>query len=1084
MSNQEQPPNPPASSLTNPQDDADRIRLKRLAKLQAQQSGLSSSAASSSSTPARGPSPSPAAATPSKPKPIPAPSRRPEPAATPPVFQSPRPAAAPKASTPAKFDFKSWENETIQTVLKVTLKASSFLTIMEGARLTKTANSDLVYLSGLAEDLRGENTSLDLNIDLVDQLLISRLEFDPMAVQVIGSVPTSFEYLSSCWKRLQTAKTTLTRRGSPADIAQATPVITKLKDLIISYAGLSLQEPSMFYQPPGKEAGPKELVRPLLGLATSSLLTSLSNTASPADQLEPSDMEQFITDIAARFDGDGLEDVVGPVFSELADLIRRDAQGLAGTGAENGWRAGLLALEGLVAVKPVAAAMTRLPNWNPSGLTAAFIEHLTLLGAPARLSIFTREFPRIGTTYFSDPEKRTRSDVEGSNNNLRATLHVLQQSLFSIINAVVRSGPTPREACLSYLAAALNLNLRRGGMRIDPATVASDGYMINLQTVLLRLAEPFLDAKFSKIDKVDPTFLAHSTRLDVSEETRIKATSDEAKAFSDEVNQQFGSNPQAPNFISEVFYLTAAFNHYGFVRTLSTHDALEKSLQDIQDHLESVEADRSYIGTPAEAQVTAAIENVKREKTNRLITIFTYQVQLLDPDFIFRMMSYTTFLMAWLIRLVDPANRYPDQAVVLPLPKDPPKAFVVLPEYFIEDVVEFYFFLVRYSPGSLDLSGKKEIFEFIITFLTSTWYIKNPHLKARLVQILFYGTLSHGRDRMGVLGPVLNSHPLALKHLVAALMSFYVEVEHTGASSQFYDKFDARRNISYVMKAIWNNPDHRSALNKEVQEHMDKFVRFANLLMNDCTYLLDESLSKLTEIHAIQIEMASEEWATRPAQEKKERMKAFQTLEHQASSYITLGKSTVGLLKDFTAQAKAPFMAPEIVDRLAAMMNYNLDALVGSKCSNLKVENMEKYRFEPKQLLRDIITIYINLSDQPEFVRAVASEGRSYRKELFERAAAISTKRNLKSSTEVEQLLLFVTKVEETKLLIDAEDDLGDIPDEFLDPLMYTLMRDPVILPSSKTTIDRSTIKAHLLSDPTDPFNRAPLSIDNVVPSM
>lgn len=213
---------------------------------------------------------------------------------------------------------------------------------------------------------------------------------------------------------------------------------------------------------------------------------------------------------------------------------------------------------------------------------------------------------------------------------------------------------------------------------------------------------------------------------------------------------------------------------------------------------------------------------------------------------------------------------------------------------------------------------------------------------------------------------------------------------------------------------------------------MEKFVRFANLLMNDCTYLLDESLSKLTEIHNIQIEMASEEWVTRTPQEKKDKMKALQSLEHQASSYITLGKSTVGLLKDFTAQAKAPFMAPEIIDRLAAMLNYNLDALVGPKCLNLKVENMEKYRFEPKQLLRDIITIYLNLSDQPEFVRAMASEGRSYRKELFERAAAIATKRSLKSSTEVEQLLLFTTKVEETKLLIDAEEDLGEVPDEFL----------------------------------------------------
>ena len=48
---------------------------------------------------------------------------------------------------------------------------------------------------------------------------------------------------------------------------------------------------------------------------------------------------------------------------------------------------------------------------------------------------------------------------------------------------------------------------------------------------------------------------------------------------------------------------------------------------------------------------------------------------------------------------------------------------------------------------------------------------------------------------------------------------------------------------------------------------------------------------------------------------------------------------------------------------------------------------------------------------------------------------------------------------------------------------MYTLMRDPVILPSSRTTIDRATIKAHLLSDPKDPFNRMPLSLEDVVPS-
>lgn len=42
-------------------------------------------------------------------------------------------------------------------------------------------------------------------------------------------------------------------------------------------------------------------------------------------------------------------------------------------------------------------------------------------------------------------------------------------------------------------------------------------------------------------------------------------------------------------------------------------------------------------------------------------------------------------------------------------------------------------------------------------------------------------------------------------------------------------------------------------------------------------------------------------------------------------------------------------------------------------------------------------------------------------------------------------------------------------------------MRDPVLLPSSKTIVDRSTIKQHYLSDPTDPFNRMPLRWEDIV---
>ena len=111
--------------------------------------------------------------------------------------------------------------------------------------------------------------------------------------------------------------------------------------------------------------------------------------------------------------------------------------------------------------------------------------------------------------------------------------------------------------------------------------------------------------------------------------------------------------------------------------------------------------------------------------------------------------------------------------------------------------------------------------------MLSTWWIKNPFLKNKIIdvclfflnlfcfltasQILFCSCFTH-RGQPSLLGPLLNSHPVALKYLMPALTHFYIgmptllrqlivyglrldpEVEQTGASSQFYDKFSTSVN--------------------------------------------------------------------------------------------------------------------------------------------------------------------------------------------------------------------------------------------------------------------------------------------------
>ena len=128
--------------------------------------------------------------------------------------------------------------------------------------------------------------------------------------------------------------------------------------------------------------------------------------------------------------------------------------------------------------------------------------------------------------------------------------------------------------------------------------------------------------------------------------------------------------------------------------------------------------------------------------------------------------------------------------------------------------------------------------------------------------------------------------------------------------------------------------------------------------------------------------------------------------------------------------------------------------------------------------------MYLNLAGQPGFAAAIARDGRSYSRDTFSKAASIAQRHMLKSPPEIDVLARLVAEVERVRREeAEEEEDLGDVPDDFLDPLLATLMKDPVRLPSSRAVVDRSTIKAHLLSDGTDPFNRMPLKLEDVQPA-
>ena len=493
-----------------------------------------------------------------------------------------------------------------------------------------------------------------------------------------------------------------------------------------------------------------------------------------------------------------------------------------------------------------------------------------------------------------------------------------------------------------------------------------------------------------------------------------------------------------------------------------------------------MEANRQYDGTPQEAAYRGQIERTKKEVDAWHSRILSSEVQILDTGFIAKCANFANFTMTWLVRLVDPKGQYPRQQISLDnLPAETPVAFRMLPEYLVEDVTELYFFISRYAPQAMIDLEKDQLLVFIIVFLC-TPYINNPYLKGKFVEILYRNTRSWGpRYPRGTMGDTLNYHPLALKGLLAALMRVYCQIEFTGQHNQFYEKFDVRHQIAKVLKLIWETKEHRDAFRAETSR--EDFVRFVNYLLNDTTFLLDESLSKLVLIHEIQVEMADKAtWDRQTDEQKKDREKLFKQSEGQASSFLRYTYEVLHLLKTLTGEAPEPFLKGEIVDRLAASLDFNLNILAGPRCQELRVENREKYNFRPRELLGDIMQIILNLANREAYVIATAKDARSYNTALFENAMRIAGRTGLKSDAQLAVMRGLVNKVEALKAAEAEEEELGETPDEYLDPLTAEIMLDPVILPASGTVIDFNTIKQHLLTVQQDPFNRTPLKIEDV----
>lgn len=931
-------------------------------------------------------------------------------------------------------------------------------------KVSLSPSNSLLYLDSISSDLNDANRQVNEN----------DLESIFMEVLSEKGVPspfkTSIDYLFGIYSKCIKLRSKLPKKE--AYYEKKIQILSSIIDFCCNYGFICFQISDMF-----------------LNNDLETLVKTIVNNSNS--------MSGYLTDLTYKaIEQDGLLDLLNLMFPYISSQ-------LYSVNLSNPvYNKYLLVFKTLIDIKSVAANFSKINGFYPPNAKDPLdFEHKTLLGGLLRLSPM---IDQLVVNYFGNSfNEQNYSAVNSAYESITVEYKLIIDQLFDIVNKLIRGSPETRNALMKWLADLVNVSHLRTGSHADPTKLASDAIMFNITMILIKLSAPFLEyPTYSKLDKIDINYLINKHNLiDLKDESRINASIQESNEF---LSEKEVSEPT--NFISDCFYLTLTYLQYGIGGISVRYGRLRDQIKQLKERISTIEGNQVPPGSnPAMLQLLKnQLPKLNQQlvglngKKHMIKAIFEYRdLQLEIFDFI---VGSTVFI----TKVIDPTHSHPKNKLKIPIYKIEkvselddqdllktkcPTPWRFFPEFFLEGIISYCKFTTNFRSCPLVRNYDKLLLfiEFSIILIRCPEVLGNPHMKSNIIEILFYGSMPMSDNSPGFLSEIFHSNDLVKQNILYSLLDLYVMIEKTGASSQFYDKFNSRYYISVVLEELWKSEIYRQQLTKYSTDNIAFFVRFIARMLNDTTYLLDETFNELNSIHKYQQEIKKRE-SGQPGNEEElgttdEILKNLEASERHAKSYMGLCNKTMELFKLFTKEVPKGFMLPELVDRLAAMLDYNLEAMVGPKASNLKVSDPLKYDFSPKEMLQSLCQIYFYLSKESEFVKAVSRDGRSFNVNWFHKAEKILSSRTLTDPRIIRKLVEFGEEAEKQRLIDEDEElELGEIPDEYLDPLMFTLMEDPVILPSSRVSIDRSTIKAHLLSDSTDPFNRVPLKLEDVIP--
>lgn len=975
--------------------------------------------------------------------------------------------------------------------------------------LEKTLKIKLLVSSMLDDHVSSEETSsttftdivpMDIGTDLITKENISEIIAERLALSPNSKYITSLplvdqkliSYLGACHRRiseeLKSISAAVSQKQSQEEIIE---LLQEMKAQVVSYSATSLMAPDLFAL---AQDGPKQLSECLVQAALDPSTSIAIGVAG-----KNSSYYRALCDELLAQDEDLFQNIFQEVLKHIQEDLSRQSECVMETfGTSSNSGSGLVQVAALTIMcshKKVAAVVVNCGNFllpsegsteaaeevrvslppPPAGATPQQVQIYRMMSAMAqgRQSYRKRSGPalekntllglimRLGmpmennavVSQFQNVARMTRNDVRQKTDMLRRQLKVYQDAVCGLVKTLITSGEETRKMVMQWITDALLVNTGATAMRPDRNKVSSAQTLQNIAVVLLKLCEPFI----SDSSRIHPGFV-----WSPEHHGGIFATS------GDDAVSRLGDGSHTCNelyepknkFIPQCFFLCMRALHLSLVASSSFHTNIVRQVNHMAWSIRQRNAD------------VATDPNFNQILSMQL----AHEVSVLAPELVSDALRFFNLSAGFLAKISD-------------------EALALMPEHMVDDMCDYVVFVSRFSPKELEGVDLGNIFKVVVKLLSPQHSntVKNYNLRAKLGDVLHDVYLPTDRDSRSSVPasvscdpnmggrPYLLSDSSAQEILAPSLLLLYGEVEHTG----YYEKMGHRANIASLLQYLWESSEHRPAF-RRITQNKESFVKFANGIMNEMNSLIVTVMEKLPEIRRVQLQMANpQEWASLSEEQRETISSRHEENEQEVKRALPLCNKTLKMLGFLSTDSdiRGLFLLDELCPRLVNMLLHVLTKLVGAKGMELKVDNPESYNFRPKEMLTDLCEIFSSYAEAIPFQEHCAKSG-YYTKDLMTKAVKTCAKLKLLNDEKMDLFSSLPDNIEAvSKTIEDDEALLVDAPEEFLDPLMCTFMKDPVFLPTSGTIIDRSTITQHLLNDPHDPFNRKELSVDMIRPA-